>query len=410
MTNVSAFSGDRLLQIALGLKEPLPFPRGPLPTLLWPYDAPASLLGKLRTTRFLIQRLAAAGFGSEPFENIAGAVAHFLFLEKAVSADPTHGLLLLDGEGRCRCVVDLKTSMEGIRKGLADAKDETAESLILYHIRPGAALEALEEDADFMGRFHVPAEAMGFTIADQWLITNPASWKSIGPGNLPRQHPACPHVIDQNWRGKEYSRQDILDELAPFLSLEKWEMTGDLPELHQLAATPPESLSLPGLAAGSRERLAALLELSQRVGRAEAPFRYLLYGPEWLAHRSFDDVRFCEREAVWFVGYSASNPKADREPAPKWRLVPPDSLRSEAGLRRQAMRFGLSQASIFRLVPVCFHPEEPPESLAAEILSTIRQSLEAVGIRCDAALALSADGSWNCQGETGRLPTETGRR
>jgi len=175
------------------------------------------------------------------------------------------------------------------------------------------------------------------------------------------------------------------------------ELLKDARSFRRLAATPPDEVRHSGLSPAGNRALAAVLELTRRLGEVEVAPRPLAGGPERLVKECFPEVRHSPREQVWLVALNQHRRTVWRE------LVPPALLAQDgADLKRLSLRVAL-KPEVFSLVPLCFHPEALPLALAEKLVSELREALSTLGVRCEGPFALSADGRWAFQGRMGRL-------
>ncbi len=421
----SALSDVEVLRRLLMLRRPgraLKLLHGGLMSFLWMEDLREQGFSsvcqrKIGAAQYMVCRFAGQAVGKEPLSSAPEPVVRFLFLKYSKPHEDVRGLLFLDEDGRGLGSYTLdrpcpERPTSEVRNALQAAVSSSAAYLVLFHIRPGGGPDATGEEAAFAERLRAPARALGLEIADTWVITGPARWRSLGPGSLPAGRlPGRGHFVGL----REIPLSEVRERLDDLLYRGKWEgkdcgslapevpavreLVKDARALRELAATPPDELHHPGLSLQAKQALAAALELTQRLGQTELAHRALAGGPEWLARVNFPEFRHCTHKQVWLLGINAHHQTV-------WRQhVPTSTLQDSAELSRLVLRVALKH-KVLRLVPLWFHPAAPPWDLAEKLASEVRKDLASVGVRCDDALALSADGSWAGQEQSGKLITE----
>ncbi len=418
-TRYSELSDAEVLRRLLMLRRPgraLKLLHGGLMSFLWMEDLREQGFSsvcqrKIGAAQYMVCRFAGQAVGKEPLSSAPGPVVRFLFLKDSKPHKQVRGLLFLDEDARGLGSYTLdrpcpKRPTSELRDALKAAVKREASWLVLFHIRPGGDPDATGEEADLAERLRAPARALGMEIADSWVITGPARWRALGPGSLPETPlRGRGHLVGS----REITLAEIRERLDDLLYPGRRPPAGGLPAVRELlkaastfrdlAATPPDELYHPGLSFQANQALSALLELTRRLGQTEVAYRALAGGPEWLARENLPELRRCTGEQVWLLAL-------DPYRRTVWRqLVPLATLEDGAELARLVLRVALKH-EVSRLVPLWFHPEAPPRDLAEKLASEVEKDLSSVGARCDGFLALSADGSWIGQGQSGKLVTE----
>jgi DNA repair protein RadC len=352
----------------------------------------AVMAGRVRAAQYMVRRLVGQSLAPAsrkerfPPAGDPGPVVRFLFLEHARPKTVVRGVLALMADATLASFALPGSAdgseVQGLRQLFRQALESRAHSLVLVTLWPGGLGEeaTTEEEA----QMSLAAEALGLEIADRWIVTGPARWRSVGSASGKAVKSLRPYLLGS----RQVKMEEVYAALAKLLDSSPPEILDEMVAttdcLKKLAATPPDDFHHPGLSTPVNQAVAALLELTHRLGQVEVPEQPIFAGSQAL-----DQIYLSQLGSL--SGRQSLLLAVDESHHVVWQGGVDDG-QSRAELSRFVLEAALNPR-VVALVPVLFVPSGPAalptwqEELDPEVLCR----LSAFGARWDAPLGLSAE-------------------